>query len=1116
MGQKYIFFTPQKIDLALPDFLEIQKHSYQWFLKRGIKDLFKEFSPIEDFADRNLELYFLDAFLDEPKFNEREAKERNLTYEAALRVKARLVDKKTGKKNEQEIYFGDIPLMTEFGTFIINGVERVVINQLVRSPGVYFTREIAQGRFFYGAKIIPERGAWLEFETDTNQTIWARINRQRKLVATSLLRALGYGTDEEIVSLFEKVNLPSKEIKLLHQKLGEAVQGRLNLYSEILAHLNRMIEKDPAASEAEGLIEVYRKIRPGEMATPDNARSLIRAMFFNPNRYDLGPVGRYKINQCFTLSAKKFGEGFKTNDRILRPEDLTAVISEIIRLTLTEEDPDDIDHLANRRIRAVGELVQSRMRVGLMRLQRLIKDRMSTLDFAQLSLTQLVNPRPVISVIREFFMSSQLSQFMEQANPLTELEHKRRFTVGGPGGLARERAGFEVRDVHRSYYGRICPIATPEGQNVGLVGQLACYAKLNEFGFIETPYQRVKNARLTKEFLYLDAFEEEQYKIASASTKVDKEGRIIDLSVEARIYGQPGFCQPQEIDFIDVSSHQIFSVATSLIPFLEHDDATRSLMGSNMQRQAVPLIKPEAPLIGTGLEEKVARDSGQAIFAKSSGKAIEVDANHLTLLKSSGQRETYQLKKFIRSNADTCFNQIALREKGERVKKGDVLIDGPATDDGNLALGRNLLVAFMAWEGWNYEDAIIISSRLVKEDVLTSIHIDEHLLEARETKLGPEIITRDIPNVSEESLKNLDEEGVIYLGAEVQSGDILVGKISPKGEMELSAEEKLLRAIFGEKAKDVRDSSLYLEHGEHGKVIGIRRFSRERGDKLSAGVIQAISIQVANLRKVQVGDKLAGRHGNKGVVSIIVPEEDMPYLKDGRPVDIILNPLGIISRMNLGQILEAHLGLAAKILGYSVASPSLAGVSISKIKEELERAGFASSGKVKLYDGKTGESFSNLVAIGYVYIMKLNHLVEDKIHTRSTGPYSLITQQPLGGKAQFGGQRFGEMEVWALEGYGAAYTLQEMLTIKSDDVSGRTKAYESIIRGEAVKDIYSPESFSVLVKELKGLGLNIELFKDRNKIEFTSAKPLFKSFEDRGKPLDQTLLLRGKPQTRKK
>ncbi|MGC9048734.1 MAG: DNA-directed RNA polymerase subunit beta [Patescibacteria group bacterium] len=1059
-----LFLKPFKI-IPLPDLVEIQKISYQWFLEKGIKELLREFSPIEDFVGRNLELYFIDCHLDEPKFDEKVSKARNLTYEATIKVKTRLINKQTGKRVEQEVYFGDIPLMTERGTFIINGIERVVVNQLIRSPGVYFTREPIRGRFFYGAKIIPERGAWLEFETDVNHVIWVRIDRQRKAVVTSLLRAFGYGSDQEIIDLFKKVDL-DPDVK----------------------YIASSIEKDPAASQEEGLIEIYRKIRPGELATPDNAKSLIQAMFFNPNRYDLSPVGRYKINQRYKLLAEQgkwpFGTKIsETTARVLRPEDLVAIISEIIRLNISQDEPDDIDHLANRRIRAVGELVQSRMRVGIMRLQRIIKDRMSTLEPKSLTPSQLINPRPVIGVIREFFMSSQLSQFMDQVNPLSELEHKRRITVGGPGGLAKERAGFEVRDVHRTFYGRICPIATPEGPNVGLVSHLSCYARLNEYGFIETPYFRVKNGRITEEIVYLNALEEERHIITSTSTLIDKKGNIIEPRVEARIYGRPGFCSPKEVEFMDVAPNQIISVATSLIPFLEHDDAVRALMGTNMQRQAVPLIKPEAPLVGTGIEDKVAKDTGHLIIAKEDGIVTEVDAREIKVRSRQGKITSYQLEKFVRSNADTCFNQVTIVNKNQLVKKGDVLADGAAMDHGELALGCNVLVAFMPWEGGNYEDAILISSRLVKDDVFTSIHIDEHIVEIRETKLGPEMITRDIPNVGEDKLKNLDDEGIVYVGAEVKSGDILVGKITPKGETELSVEEKLLRAIFGEKAKDVRDSSLYLEHGEHGKVIGIKIFSREEGDKLPVGVIKAVQVLVANLRKVQVGDKLAGRHGNKGVISKIIPEEDMPFLPDGTPIDIILNPLGVVSRMNLGQILETHLGLAAQKLGYKVASPALAGVPEEIIKEELKKIGFNESGKTILYDGRTGEPFKEPVTVGQIYMIKLNHMVEDKIHQRSIGPYSLITQQPLGGKAQFGGQRFGEMEVWALEGYGAAYTLQEMLTIKSDDVPGRTRAYESIIRGEPIKEFSLPETFNVLLRELRGLGLNTELIKNGKVIE---------------------------------
>jgi len=1039
----------------IPDLTEIQKISYQWFLNKGIKELLIESSPIEDFSGRNLELYFLNCYLEESKFDELTSKNRNLTYEAPIKVRARLVNKNTGKKIEQEVYFGDIPLMTERGTFIINGIERVVVQQLIRSSGSFFMREIVKGRFFYGAKIIPDRGAWLEFETDPHHVIWVRIDRQRKIAATALLRAFGYGKDEEIINLFKKVDT-DPDVK----------------------YIQSTIDKDPSSSEDEGLIEVYRKIRPGDLATVDNAKSLIYAMFFNPNRYDLSKVGRYKINQ-------RFGFQEKLETRTLRREDLVAVISEIIRLNLSQEEPDDIDHLANRRIKAVGELTQNRMRVGMLRLQRIIRDRMSTLDIKTIAPSLLINVRPVVGVIREFFMSSQLSQFMDQTNPLSELEHKRRLTVVGPGGLTRERAGFEVRDVHRTFYGRICPIATPEGPNTGLVGHLSTYARLNEFGFIETPYRKVIKGRLVDEVVYLDALQEERQIIAPATTKIDKKGNILESKIEARVRGRPGFCLKEEVELIDIAPNQIISIATSLIPFLEHDDAVRALMGTNMQKQAVPLVRSEAPLVGTGIEDKVARDSGHLIIAEESGRVIEVSSDQIKVLTSKGRIKTYQLRKFMRSNFDTCLNQRAIVERDQRIKAGDVLADGAAMDQGELALGQNILVAFMAWEGGNYEDAILISSRLVQTDRYTSVHIDEHIVDIRETKLGPEMITRDIPNVSEEKLKNLDEEGIIRIGAEVRSGDILVGKITPKGETELSAEEKLLRAIFGEKAKDIRDSSLYLEHGEHGKVIGVKIFSRDQGDKLPPGVIKSIQVLVADLRKIQVGDKMSGRHGNKGVISKIIPEEDMPYLEDGTPVDIILNPLGVVSRMNLGQILETHLGLVAKKNGIKFACPALNGPNNETIKEELRKAGFNESGKMKIYDGRNGEPFDEEVTVGYIYMMKLNHLVEDKIHQRSIGPYSLITQQPLGGKAQFGGQRFGEMEVWALEGYGAAYSLQEMLTIKSDDVPGRTKAYESIIRGETVKEIHIPESFNVLVRELKGLGLNVEMINGQPKVKNT-------------------------------
>jgi len=1044
------------------DLIEIQKTSYQWFLKEGIGELLQEVSPIQDFRGRDLELHFLDYYLDNPKFDEVTSKERNLTYEAALKVKAKLINKKTGKKVEQEIYLGNIPLMTERGTFIINGIERVVVSQLIRSPGVFFTAENIAGRNYYGANIIPDRGAWLEFETSYDNSLWVRINRQRKVIATAFLRIFGYGTNEEIINLF----FPNKK----------------KINREEIKYIENTLNKDPSTSEEEGILEIYRKIRPGELATIEHARHLIINMFFNPHRYNLGRSGRYKINQRLNLS---YDDLDKEKIQVLQKKDIKAIIQEIIRLNVSQKEPDDIDHLGNRRIRAVGELVQSRMRVGLLRMERIIRDRMSTLETTTLTPSLLINPQPVISVFREFFMLSQLSQFMDQTNPLAELEHKRRITVVGPGGLTRERAGLEVRDVHRTYYGRICPIQTPEGQNVGLVGHFTCYARLNPYGFVETPYRKVikigQRVKVTDEIVWLDAFEEEKYNLAPTSIEIDKDGYLVEKKrIEARIKGEPGFCRAEEIDFIDLAPQQIISVATALIPFLEHDDGIRALMGSNMQRQAVPLILPQAPLVGTGLEEKVAQDSGYSIIAPEDGKVIEVDASHL---KIKGKKKTYlyHLLKFLRSNADTCLNQRVIVEKGQKIKKGDVLVDGPAMDQGELALGRNVLVAFMSWQGGNYEDAILISSRLLKEDAFSSIHISEHSIDVRETKLGPETITRDIPNVSELKLKELDQEGIVRIGAEVKSGHILVGKITPKGETELSAEEKLLRAIFGEKAKNVRDTSLYLEHGEHGKVIEVKTFSREKGDKLPPRVIKSIYVSVADLRKIQSGDKLAGRHGNKGVISKIIPEEDMPFLEDGRTIDIILNPLGVVSRMNLGQILETHLGLPAQTLNYKVASPSLNGIKIEEIKKELAKINFPQNGKIKLYDGQTGQQFAQPVTVGYIYIMKLNHLVEDKIHQRSIGPYSLITQQPLGGKAQFGGQRFGEMEVWALEAHGATHTLQEMLTIKSDDVPGRTKAYESIIKGEPIREVFVPESFQVLVKELKGLGLNVELIKEEKR-----------------------------------
>ncbi len=1105
-----------KETMPMPDLIEIQKNSYNWFLKEGIADLFDEISPVKDFIGRDLNLYFEDYYLDSPKFGEIKSKEKNITYEAPLRVKVRLNNKKTGKDEIQEIFLGDFPMMTKNGTFIINGIERVVVSQLIRSAGVIFTSEFIKEKKYYGAKVIPNRGAWLEIETDLNKVIWVRIDRKRKVAITSLLRAFGIESDEEIYSLFKDVDIKEEDET---------------------SYIEATINKDLATNEAEGLKEVYKRIRPGDLATTDNARQLIHAMFFRFDRYDFDRVGRYKLNRKFNFDIPNTKE-----TRILRREDLIAIIKEIIRLNITQDKEDDIDHLGNRRVRAIGELIQNKFRVGLARMERIIKDRMSTAEIEVITPTKLINARPVISIVKEFFMSSQLSQFMDQTNPLAELEHKRRLSAMGPGGLTRERAGFDVRDVHTTHYGRICPIATPEGPNIGLVGHLASYARVNKYGFLETPYRKVlhdikNNPKITEgkivreniidekkkilikagekidvkkaqelnkkldknilipikpvvtdEILYLDAFEEEKYIIASVSAEIDENGYFLINKCDVRKYGQPSTAEVNKIDFIGVAANQIVSVATSLIPFMEHNDGQRSLMGTNMQRQAVPLLITDSPIVGTGVEARAARDSGHIIIAEEDGEIVKVDSKEIEVKNKKEEIKKYKLTKFLRSNATTCINQRPIIDINEKIKAGQVLTDGPSINNGELALGKNVLVAFMSWEGFNFEDAIIISEKLVQNDTFSSIHIKDYSIDVRDTKLGEELITSDIPNISEEKLKNLDEDGIIRIGAEVSSGDILVGKITPKGETELSSEEKLLLAIFGEKAKDVRDSSLYLEHGEHGKIIDIKIFSREDGDRLQAGISKTIQITIANLRKIQVGDKMAGRYGNKGVISKIVPIENMPYMEDGTPIDVILSPLGIISRMNQGQILETHLSLAAQKLGYKVATPVLDGITEKQIKEELKKAGFSEDGKVSLCDGRSGEEFNNKITVGYKYIIKLNHMVDDKIHQRSIGPYSLITQQPLGGKAQFGGQRFGEMEVWALEAYGAAHTLQEILTIKSDDVAGRSKTYESIIKGEKITKINLPESFNVLTKEIKGLCLDMELLnnnkrKDNKEIE---------------------------------
>ncbi|MDO8557885.1 MAG: DNA-directed RNA polymerase subunit beta [bacterium] len=1066
MPLPYKYFSKYRAPVIEPPHLvELQIDSYRWFLERGLQELFDEVSPVKDYTGKSLELIFSDYYLDEPKYDEKSAKHYNLSYEAPLRARMRLANNQTGEMKEQEIFMGDFPLMTPRGTFIVNGVERVVVSQLIRSPGVFFTEERIRGRKTHGAKIIPNRGAWLEFDTDIDGIISVKVDRKRKMPVTTLLRAFGLGTDDQIRARFKDLDAASER------------------------YLEQTLKKDSAHTSDEGLLEVYKRIRPGDLATVDNARGLIEGMFFNFERYDLGKVGRFKMNKKLGVAMPELTK----KNRVLALDDLARILLHIIELN---NDPDasgdDIDHLGNRRVRAVGELLQNRLRVGLARMERIIRDRMSTLDITTLTPSQLINARPFMATLKEFFMSSQLSQFMDQVNPLAELEHKRRISAMGPGGLTRERAGFEVRDVHPSHYGRICPIETPEGPNIGLVGHLSTYARVNDYGFIETPYRIVKNKKATDVIQLFDAAEEQTHVIAHGGVPLADNLAFTTEMIEARVHGEPSEIEAEKVTLMDVSPQQSISIATSLIPFLEHDDANRALMGSNMQRQAVSCIKPQAPLVSTGVERKAALDSGQMVIAEEDGEVIESDASHITIrlshkseAQTSSRRRVQELKKgdshvyplhtFTRSNQYTCITQRPRVVPGTKVKKGDVLADGASTEDGDLALGQNLLVAFMPWRGWNFEDAIILSQRLVKDDRFTSIHIEDYSCDVRDTKLGPEVTTPDIPNVGEEKLKDLDEEGVIRIGAEVRAGDILVGKISPKGEVDLTPEERLLRAIFGEKARDVKDTSLTLPHGKRGRVIGIKYFSRDRGDKLPSGVIKTIQVEIAQLRKISVGDKLAGRHGNKGVISRVLPEEDMPYLEDGRPVDVILNPLGVASRMNIGQILETHLGWAAGTLGYRAISPALAGVEEREIKEELKRAGLPEDGKVKLYDGMTGDSFDQKVAVGIIYVMKLGHLVEDKIHMRSTGPYSLITQQPLGGKAQFGGQRFGEMEVWALEGYGASYTLQEMLTIKSDDVVGRANAYDSIIRGEEIHAPNVPASFFVLVNELKALGISVDL-----------------------------------------
>ena len=1073
----------------LPNLVEVQLNSYQWFFDKGLRELFDEVSPVSDFSEKEFSLEFVNFYLDEPKFTEEEARSRNLSYEAPLRIRARLTNRRTKEVKEQEIYLGDFPIMTPRGTFIGNGVERVVVSQLIRSSGVYFTASLVRGKRYFGAKIIPNRGAWLEFETDADGAIYVKIDRKRKIAASALLKVFGMAAQADIM-----------------RALADIDGGEVSFAKKTL-------EKDQTEDQSQAFVEMYKRIRPGDLATADNARSLIQAMF-SSERYDLGEVGRYKFTQRLGVSAaagatdsadkppagqqgiRAIASKKSSGARILSADDIVAVLREIIRLNNAGGAPaDDIDHLGNRRVRGVGELLQNKLRVGVSRMVRIIRDRMSTLDPDTLTPAQLINARPFMASVKEFFTSSQLSQFMDQVNPLSELEHKRRLSAMGPGGLQRERAGFEVRDVHPSHYGRICPIQTPEGPNIGLVGHLACYARLNDLGLIETPYIKVKDRRITGEVAYLDASSEVKYNIAHAGIRVDERGNLLDEEVEARVHGNPSVVRREAVDFIDVSPQQCISIATSLIPFLEHNDANRAMMGSNMQRQAVPCVRARAPVVGTGIEMRAARDSGRVILAEDDGVVEVVDGRGISVKEKNGKVKNYSFVSFLRTNAFTAIRQRPVVMRGAKVKKGDVLADSSSTENGELALGQNIRVAFLSWFGANYEDAIIISEKLLKEDRYTSIHIEDFTCDVRDTKLGPEVTTPDIPNVGEEKLKNLDEDGVVRIGAEVRSGDILVGKITPKGESDLTPEEKLLRAIFGEKAREVKDTSLRLAHGKRGRIVAIREFSRERGDKLEAGVIKRIQVDVAQLRKISVGDKLAGRHGNKGVISKILPEEDMPHLEDGTPVEMILNPMGVASRMNLGQIYETHLGWAAERLGYHARTPALAGFTEEEIKTELVAAGLPEDGKVWLYDGRTGERFSRKVTVGTMYVLKLNHLVEDKIHMRSIGPYSLITQQPLGGKAQFGGQRFGEMEVWALEGYGAAHTLQEMLTIKSDDVLGRAATYEAIINGERIKAPNIPASFNVLVNELKALALDVSLVKkpESSDEEKPMAMPAMKS-----------------------
>ncbi len=1035
--------------VELPDLIEPQRLSFKWFVEEGLKEIFKEFSPIADYSDKKFEMKFKKYELGQPKCTPEYAKENKLTYDAPLRATVDLKNKTFDSNKEQEIFLADIPVMTEHGTFIINGVERVIVPQLARSYGIFFTAQELKGKTCFGAKIIPARGAWVEIESEADGVIYIKIDRKKKLPVSSLLRIFGLEKDEDMIKLFKDVERGEEYIKAT-------------------------IAKDTAKSVDDAYIEIYKRLRDGDLATVENAKEFVNSVFA-PERYDLSEIGRHHFNERFGRPTDKKA----TDERTVSLEDLRLILKTIIEKNHEPDAlPDDIDHLGFRRVRYFGEMAIQRVRVGMTRMKRNIQDRMSTIE-AETSLPmQIINPRPLQAAIKEFFTTNQLSQFMPQQNVLSELEGLRTLSALGPGGLTRERAGFEVRDVHTSHYGRLCPIHTPEGPNIGLILRMSMYSRVNRFGIIETPYVKVEKGVLTGEIVYLNAHEEEQFHIAHAAVEVDDKGKIKSDMLEVRFKGEPRLVSKKEVDYMDIATNQAFSVATSMIPFLNHDDANRTLMGSNMQKQATPCIRPEAPIVATGIEEMAAKDTGRVIIAHEAGEVIECDARHIVVKGKDGKGKEYPLTTFQRTNDFSAFYHRPAVTVGDKVKRGDVLADTSSTDNGQIAVGQNAMVAFMSWSGANYEDAIIISERLVKESKFATIHLDELDVSVRDTKLGPEVTTPDIPNVSEMKLRNLDENGIIRIGAEVRPGDILVGKVTPKGEAQLTPEERLLRSIFGEKAKDVKDTSLRLEAGKRGRVIGVKIFSRENGDQLESGVIKKILITVAQVRNVSVGDKLAGRHGNKGVISRILPEEDMPYTEDGRPVDVILTPLGVPSRMNLGQILELHLGMAANTLGYQAIVPPFASATEEEIKAELKAAGIPEDGKLQLRDGRTGEEFKQRTAVGYMYILKLHHMVEDKIHMRSIGPYSLITQQPLGGKAQIGGQRFGEMEVWALLGYGAAYTLREMLTIKSDDIVGRSAAFDAIVRGERISHPHTPAAFNVLVNQLRGLSLDVDLKKE--------------------------------------